>query len=201
MLELPEAAAALRASAVLVYPTETFFAIGCLALDAAAVEKIFAAKHRPDGKTLPLLAADAAQVDMVADMGAMPQPLRRFWPGPLTVLLPARPGLPPALVNAEGKVAVRVTPHPQAAALARAAGAPLTSSSANISGRAAVSSLAALEDALLSRVDGMLAGCPRTDGGLPSTVVEPLGRGALRLLREGAVPPNRLRHAGWNIVA
>ncbi len=199
LLDVAAAARALRASGVLVYPTETFFAIGCLAGDAAGVAAVFRAKMRPPTRTLPLLAADAAQAAQVVDMRAMPAGLDVFWPGPLTVLLPACAGLPAALVNGQGKAAVRVTPHPLAAALARAAGGPLTSSSANISGHASVSEVRMLEPTLLARVSGVLDGCPRTAGGEPSTLVEPLGGKDLRLLRRGAVTEETLEQAGWRL--
>ena len=179
LLDVAAAARALRASGVLVYPTETFFAIGCLAGDAAGVAAVFRAKMRPPTRTLPLLAADAAQAAQVVDMRAMPAGLDVFWPGPLTVLLPACAGLP--------------------AALARAAGGPLTSSSANISGHASVSEVRMLEPTLLARVSGVLDGCPRTAGGEPSTLVEPLGGKDLRLLRRGAVTEETLEQAGWRL--
>ena len=121
-MELAQAAEFLRSGGALVFPTETFYGVGCLAANADAVARVYQLKRRPVHKPLPLLAAHAAQVDEVAELAAMPRGLLSFWPGPLTVLLPARPCLPPALVNGEGLAAVRVTPHPLAAQLAVEAG-------------------------------------------------------------------------------
>ncbi|MBO5490817.1 MAG: Sua5/YciO/YrdC/YwlC family protein, partial [Desulfovibrio sp.] len=124
--DLDAAARLLRRGGVLAFPTETLSGLGCLALDAAAVAQVYQLKRRPVHKPLPLLAADAAQADAVADLAAMPQDLRAFWPGPLTVLLPGRAVLPPALKDSRGRAAVRVTSHPRAAALALRAGGALT---------------------------------------------------------------------------
>lgn len=97
----------------MIFPTETFYGLGCLAADAAAVGRIYQLKRRPVQRPLPLLAADAAQAGNVVRLEAAPPELvARFWPGPLTLLLPARPGLPEPLLSAGGKAAVRVSPHP-----------------------------------------------------------------------------------------
>ena len=223
-MDLAQAARFLRAGGVLIFPTETFYGMGCLAAHAEAVARVYQLKCRPVHKPLPLLAAHAAQVDDVAELAAMPKGLAAFWPGPLTVLLPARACLPQALVNAEGQVAVRVTPHPLAAQLAVEAGGPLTASSANLSGGEAVRSPQQLAPALLDALrhaaqempisasgkdllqnqQPILLGGPPPAGGLPSTVVEPLGcakdgTGRLRMLRAGAVSVAELVAAGFTV--
>ena len=222
-MDLVQSARFLRAGGVLIFPTETFYGMGCLAAHADAVARVYQLKHRPVHKPLPLLAASAAQVDEVAELAAMPKGLEAFWPGPLTVLLPARARLPQALVNAEGLVAVRVTPHPLAAQLAVEAGGPLTASSANLSGGEAVRSPQQLDPALLDALHRMakemssvssdahmhnhqplLLGGPLPAGGLPSTMVEPLGsaRGGavrLRMVRNGAVSAAELEAAGFTV--
>ena len=223
-MDLAQAARFLRAGGVLIFPTETFYGMGCLAAHAEAVARVYQLKCRPVHKPLPLLAAHAAQVDDVAELAAMPKGLAAFWPGPLTVLLPARACLPQALVNAEGQVAVRVTPHPLAAQLAVEAGGALTASSANLSGGEAVRSPQQLAPALLDALrhaaqempisasgkdllqnqQPILLGGPPPAGGLPSTVVEPLGcakdgTGRVRMLRAGAVSVAELVAAGFTV--
>ena len=223
-MDLAQAARFLRAGGVLIFPTETFYGMGCLATHAEAVARVYQLKCRPVHKPLPLLAAHTAQVDDVAELAAMPKGLAAFWPGPLTVLLPARACLPQALVNAEGLVAVRVTPHPLAAQLAVEAGGALTASSANLSGGEAVRNPQQLDPALLDALQQMaqeipmpasgkdfmhnqqpiLLGGPPPAGGLPSTVVEPLGcakegAGRLRVLRAGAVSVAELVAAGFTV--
>ena len=223
-MDLAQAARFLRGGGAVVFPTETFYGVGCLAAHAQAVARVYQLKRRPVHKPLPLLAAHAAQVDEVAELAAMPSGLAAFWPGPLTVLLPARACLPQALVNDQGLVAVRVTPHPLAAQLAVEAGGALTASSANLSGGEAVRSPQQLDPALLDALQQMaqeipmpasgkdfmhnqqpiLLGGPPPAGGLPSTVVEPLGcakegAGRLRVLRAGAVSVAELVAAGFTV--
>jgi L-threonylcarbamoyladenylate synthase len=201
LVSVAEAARLLRASGLLVFPTETFFALGGLAADASAVRRVYAVKMRPASSPLPILAATMAQVAAVVRLDTAPLPLlQRFWPGALTVLLPAQATLPAALVNAQGKAAVRISPHPWARAVALAAGGALTASSANISGHSPAQSVQQLEPALLARVDAVLRGCPRTAGGLPSTLVEPCGKGLLRILRHGAVQDRLFEQAGYTII-
>lgn len=97
----------------MVFPTETFYGLGCLAADATAVARIYQLKRRPVQRPLPLLAADAAQAGAVVRLEAAPQALtERFWPGPLSLLLPARPGLPAPLVSAGPKRAARRARRP-----------------------------------------------------------------------------------------
>lgn len=203
----------------MVFPTETFYGLGCLAADATAVARIYQLKRRPVQRPLPLLAADAAQAGAVVRLEAAPQALtERFWPGPLSLLLPARPGLPAPLVSAgaekggtAGKAALRVSSHPLAACLARLAEGALTASSANLSGRAPARRLEELDPELLAalaalgHLGGLLPAVSQAEqphGGAPSTLVEPLspggdGRPRLRLLRAGAVSAQALTQAGF----
>lgn len=207
-IDLDAAARRLRSGGVIIFPTETFYALGCLALQPDAVALIYQLKHRSLHTPLPLLAADMAQANTVADLQALPQELQAFWPGPLTVLLPAHPCVPTLLRNKRGHVAVRVTSHPLAASLARRSGGVLTASSANRSGLPAVCRVEALDTDLLAEVSATALGTNfwvsdddpagpilRADGvqpagGLPSTIVEPVPGPdffRLRILREGAV--------------
>jgi L-threonylcarbamoyladenylate synthase len=184
----------LRRGGIVAYPTETFYGLGALARDAAAVDRLARAKGRPDGKPLPLLAADRAQVDEVAELGEVAARLAAgFWPGPLTLVLPARPGLPAAITAGSGAVGVRVPGSDVARALARAAGGAIVSTSANLSGEPPPATPGAIAPALASRLDAVLDG-GRTPGGLPSTVVAVVG-GGLRLVRDGAVPFARVEAA------
>lgn len=218
-IKLDDAARRLDAGALLVYPTETFYGIGCRADHAEAILRVFAAKRRASGMALPLILADAAQLPLVTaiapELEAAVQRLAAFWPAPLTLLLPVLPSLPAALTAGTGKVAVRVSAHPAARALAEACAFPVVSSSANISGRPAVTSSASLDPDLLA----FLSTGPAPDGvfdpslafpealppggGMASTIVEPVpasGRIALRVLREGALPLSHLAEAGFTFL-
>ncbi len=117
------AAAVLRRGGVVAYPTETFYGLGALARDAGAVARLAAAKGRPDGKPLPLLAADRAGAEEVAVLDGVARRLAdRLWPGPVTLVVPARPGLPALIEAGTGTVGIRVPGSEVARALARAAG-------------------------------------------------------------------------------
>lgn len=209
--DIADAARCLQQGGLALFPTETFYAVGCLARCAEAVARVYQVKQRPVQRPLPLLAGSREQLLPLVRLDAAPSGLlERFWPGALTVALPLLPDaaetLSPALAAAlsrEGLAAVRVSPHPAAAALARLAGGVLTSSSANLSGHEAVRDPDALDPRLLQALDGprdvILAAPPRPAGGLPSTIVRPGSLGFLHVLRQGAVSLDSLRAAGFSI--
>lgn len=192
---------------LLLYPTETFFGIGCRADNAEAVRRVFSCKKRSLSMPLPVILADANQLDLVAcpgrDLSDDLASLFSFWPGPLTLLLPARADLPEALTGGSGKIAARVSSHPSARALAKFCGFPIVSSSANISGRPAVTCASELDPELLQALcpstDGVLDEAPAPGGGEASTIMEVLGGRSLRLLRKGALPVSELEQAGFTI--
>jgi L-threonylcarbamoyladenylate synthase len=185
---LASAAACLRGGGIVVYPTETFYGLGTLASLPGALARLAAAKLRPAGKPLPLIAADRGQVEEVASL-VSPLARRlagRFWPGPLTLVLPAARGLDEILTGGSDTIAVRIPGSDVARALAARAGGPLVSTSANLSGEPPPTRIDQLSAELVARVDLVLDG-GATPGGLPSTVVSALG-GAPELVRSGAVP-------------
>lgn len=180
------AAEVLRRGGLVVYPTETFYGLGCLATAEDALERLRVAKLRPEGKPLPLVAADRGQVEALAVLaGAAARLADRFWPGPLTLVLPAGPRVPDAITAGTGTVAIRVAGSAVARGLAARAGGALVSTSANPCGGPPPARVEALDAALRARVDHVLDGGP-TPGGLPSTIVS-LEDGVPRLLRAGAL--------------
>lgn len=185
--EVEVAVAALRQGSLVVYPTETFYGLGALATLPSALGRLAAAKLRPPGKPLPLVAADATMAFALwAEVPAVARVLARsFWPGPLTLVAAAEPGLP-APVTMGGAVGVRVPGSGLARELCRRAGGPVIATSANPSGGPPPASVEQLDPELLARIDLVLDG-GRTPGGLPSTVVQ-VGVDGPRLLRAGAVP-------------
>lgn len=198
LLDAESAADRLRRGGVVIYPTETFFGVGCRVTDAVAVARVYQAKRRNVHLPLPVICGDRRQLARVAVVDAVLEPLlERFWPGPLTVLLPARSCVPGNVTAGTGNIAARLSPHAVARALALAVGEPLVSSSANISGRLAVTEPAALDPELLDRVDGVLADGEAPAGGLPSTLVRMTAEGRLHVLRVGAVEPASLAAAGF----
>ena len=199
-VDLKHAAALMLDGHPVIFPTETFFALGSRALDADATARVYRAKHRSTVRPLPLILGNWEQLEMVAKTPDELMPLlQRFWPGPLSVLFPARLRVPDILTGGTGRVAVRLSSHPVARALAEAVGEPITSSSANISGTSAVVSSAQLDRELLVSVKGVLDEPPAPAGGLPSTLVERLDDGRLRILRSGAISPAEIVAAGFEV--
>jgi L-threonylcarbamoyladenylate synthase len=197
------AARILRSGGLLVYPTETFYALGGSALRPETAQKIYALKRRDKALPLPLIIGSPEQLpQLVPAPGPLALELmRRCWPGPLTILLPALPGLPPSIVNAQGKLALRLSAHPEARRLCLRAGLPLLSTSANLSGLPPASRPDEL-DPLLFQEGGadLYAAGPFPSGGAPSTIVEPLeSDGRLRLIRAGALPLEDLLEPGYTL--
>lgn len=183
--ELAAAAALLRAGELVAFPTDTVYGVGAIAWDRAAVAKLYTAKLRSPDKAIPLLLADSADLDLVAS-GVSPAARRlaeRFWPGPLTLVVPRAAGVPDEVTAGGATVAVRVPDHPLARALIRLAGAPLATTSANLSGHPSPVTAGEVAAQLAGRVALILDGgrCP---GGVPSTLVDASGA-APRILREG----------------
>ena len=179
--------AALGIGALVAYPTDTLYGLGANAFDDAAVERVFEAKGRPRGMPIPLLLSDSDWLAQVA-MDVPPLAVRlaqAFWPGPLTMVLPAGPRVP-ALVTARGwTVAVRVPDHPVPRELARRLGAPITGTSANPSGGPDPYTADDVRQRMGSAVAFVIEGGPAPTG-RPSTVLD-ITCDPPRLLREGAL--------------
>lgn len=127
----------MRIGAVIAYPTEAVYGLGCDPLDAAAVARLLDLKQRPASAGLILIAADFAQLEPFLEplSPALRRTVFATWPGPVTWLLPARPEVPVWLRGQHDSLAVRVTAHAGSAALCRAFGGALVSTSANPHGR------------------------------------------------------------------
>jgi L-threonylcarbamoyladenylate synthase len=184
---LEAAAGVLLGGRLVAFPTETFYGLGAHALDETAVARIFRAKGRPADKPLLVLVESLAMMEWVAQ--EVPDRARRlmakYWPGPLTLVLPARADLPVALTAGTGTIGVRLSGHPVARALVHAIGAPVTAPSANRHDGAAPRTADEVLAALGSGVDLVLDGGP-TPGGLPSTVLDVTAVPPV-VLRPGAV--------------
>lgn len=197
-LDLDGAVQALKKGNILVYPTETLYALGCDAANARAALRVAALKARPRSKPFPLVLGSVAQLaalcpDLPAEMRIDLERLAAgFWPGPLSVLLPTRPDLPPLARDEAGFSSVRVSPHPTVQALCAALEGPLVATSANVSGRPATADPAGLDPEILRGADGLLLGHPLPGGGKPSTLLRLLGRGKVQILRPGAVAADAL---------
>jgi L-threonylcarbamoyladenylate synthase len=160
----------LRQGAVLAYPTEGVFGVGCDPRFEPGLERVLAIKGRSARMGLILVAASVAQVLEFACAvgGERMSEVLQSWPGPVTWVLPARRGVSPLVTGGRDTVAVRVTAHPVAAALCAAFGRAVVSTSANLSGRPAARSALAARRALGAELDGVVPG--RVSGGGPSVI-------------------------------
>ncbi len=185
MTELEQAAELLRAGRLVAFPTETVYGLGANALDPAAVGRIFAAKGRP--LSSPLI-VHVATVEMARELAVeWPETAdalaRRFWPGPLTIVVPKRPSVPDVVTAGLPSVALRIPAHPMALALLQAAGIPLAAPSANRFTGLSPTTAQHVRDGLGSAVDLILDGGPCAVG-IESTVISLAGTKP-RILRPG----------------
>ncbi len=189
-----EVAASLRGGALLIYPTDTLYAIGCCALDAAAVKRLREAKGRETDKPLSVIVTDLTQArSLAARWSEQAQRLAdAFWPGPLTLVVPAAQTLPSELLAGASGVAVRVPASNVARMLAQGAG-PLVATSANLAGHGPCVTV----DLALSTFPLATLGFDvgRLDGA-PSTIVDLTDpAGGFRILREGRIERSRIEEA------
>ncbi len=189
-----QAARVLRDGGVVVIPTDTVYGLAASVLRPAAVDRVFEIKQRPPAMRVPVLLATAADLPiLVSDIPQISWKLiDRFWPGALTLVMPARPSVPTAITNGGASVAVRVPGSLTALTLLQVLGEPIVGTSANISGQPAITRGAEAPlslpgvDAVLVRDEDL--------GGAPSTVVDLTGD-TPSIIRAGAVSADAIRAA------
>jgi L-threonylcarbamoyladenylate synthase len=184
--QIAQAAAILRRGGLVAFPTETVYGLGANALDTAAVRRIFEVKQRP--ATSPLI-VHAASETMARAYAAVWSPAardlaRRFWPGPLTLVVPKKPVIPDIVTAGLATVGLRVPAHPVAIALIRAAGVPVAAPSANRFTQLSPTSAEHVRASLGDAVDMILDG-GSTPVGIESTVLSLVG--VPTLLRPGMI--------------
>ena len=180
-------AAVIRSAGIIALPTDTLYGLAADPFNPVAVRRIFEVKSREQGRALPLVAADADQIARwLAPLSPTVERLAaRFWPGPLTLLVPAPSALAADVAGGTGRVGVRVPAHAVARALCRAAGVVLTATSANISGEPPTEDPERVALSLGDRIELLLDAGP-TPGGRPSTIAD-VSSGEPRLVRAGAI--------------
>jgi L-threonylcarbamoyladenylate synthase len=187
-----EAVAVLRAGGVIALPTDTVYGLGVALPTPGGIERLFHVKRRPPERGIVLLLADPAQMSELAIVTPAAEALAAaLWPGGLTLILEQRPDvtLPAVLTGGATTIGLRVPDHDAPRALARALG-PLPVTSANVSGQPEAPDAPAILGQLGDAIDLILDGGPAT-GGPASTVVDVTGE-RIRILRPGAVSPDRL---------
>jgi L-threonylcarbamoyladenylate synthase len=181
----------LRTGGVVAYPTDTLYGLAVDSRSPAAIERLFAAKGRDASVAVPLIAASLEQAQDAAIFGDRDvRVARAFWPGPLTIVMPARPSIAATMLAGGTTVAIRVPSHAVARRLAEAFGFPLTATSANRTGQPPASTGAEVIAAINVGID-LLIDAGAVAGGLPSTIVE-IGSSGPRLVRRGAVAWERV---------
>jgi L-threonylcarbamoyladenylate synthase len=184
---LTKAAELIRAGELVAFPTETVYGLGANALNPAAIAKIYAAKGRPP--TSPLI-VHVSSIEMARSLVCQwperaEQLARKFWPGPLTLVLPKQPHVPDRLTAGLATVGIRMPAHPIALDLIREAGVPIAAPSANPFTQLSPTTAQHVRDALADRVAMVLDGGP-SEVGIESTVLSLAGPDAI-LLRPGMV--------------
>jgi L-threonylcarbamoyladenylate synthase len=197
------AANILQDGGLVAFPTDTVYGLGALIWNEASIARMYAAKERPREKAIPILVAGVEEARrLVGELPSVAEALiQRFWPGPLTIVVPCGDRLPDGITSGTGAVALRAPDHPVTLRLLEEIGQPLAVTSANRSGATDPLAAGDVFAQLGGRIDAVLDGgqCP---GGRPSTVlsaaVEPP-----RVLRSGPIEPSdlseALRQAGFEV--
>lgn len=176
---------------IVAYPTETIYGLGVKYDDEKALMRLYALKHRPHEKTIPIIISSVNQLSLlVPSVNSTAQYLiEKFWPGPLTLVFDALSGLNSYITCAD-KIAVRIPGESFALDLVRAAGFPITATSANLSGRPAARDVTMISMYFNDHIDLIIDG-GTSQGSQPSTIVDVTRQKAV-ILREGAIAASRI---------
>jgi len=187
-----EAAGIICSGGVVVFPTTSLYGLAADASDPVAIEKVFAIKQRPLNKPILILVPDVRDIrSLVQEIPpAVERIMTALWPGNLTLIFKSGSALSPILTAGTGKIGIRLPVFPVARRLVRAAGRPITATSANISGQTGCSQIADLDSSVSAAVDLILDAGP-LKGGAGSTILD-VSQYPPVLLREGAIPLSTL---------
>lgn len=195
--DVERAAEIVRQGGLVAFPTETVYGLGANALSVEAVGRIFAAKRRPSWDPLIVHVDGLEMVSRVARLEGRSRELaERYWPGPLTLLLPRAAAVPDAVTAGRPLVGVRVPAHAVARALIRLAAVPIAAPSANLFGHTSPTTAQHVLDDLDGRIDAVLDGGP-TEVGVESTVAEVVEGGDVVIYRAGGVDLDGFDSTTW----
>ena len=193
--KIQEGVALLKNGGVIAYPTDTVYGLGAGMEFRQAVERVYQIKERPMSMPLPLLIADIAQLDNLTESVSETANtlIKQFWPGGLTLVFKAIPGVPEIITAGANTVAIRIPAHPVALALIRGLGMPLVGTSANLSGKASALTADEVGEQIGDRIDMVVDGgrCP---GGIESTIIDVSGEKP-KILRAGAITEQEIEKA------
>ena len=190
--QIAVALAALKHGDAIVFPTETLYGLAADALNAAAVEKIYRLKGRDPNNPIPVLISDRAMLDLLgSEIPPLAEPLiTEFWPGPLTLVLPARRDIPGPLVNSSGGVGIRISNQPIATELVRGLGRPLTATSANPSGKPPAHTVEEARNYFAADIAVFLDSGPRMSK--TGSTVAAISRDKIKIIRAGEIARSEL---------
>lgn len=184
------AAEQIKSGQVLGMPTDTFYGLAADPFNLRAVDRVYEIKSRSRHKPLSLLIESEEQAEMLA-RDPLPDNFyilaRKFWPGPLTIIVPAASRLPLKVTANTGNIAIRIPQAKIPLQVIRAAGVPITATSANLSGESECTSAQAVREQLHERIPIIVDGGP-SPREVASTIVDLSEDGGWRLLRQGAIP-------------
>jgi L-threonylcarbamoyladenylate synthase len=198
---LEKASGILKGDGIIAYPTETFYGLGVKFDNIAALRRLYRIKHRSMDKALPLIIGEKLMLQLIASSitGSAEKLAEKFWPGPLTLLLPAKPDISGFITAKTGKIAVRVPGESFALNLARSLGFPITATSANISGMPPADNADDVSRYFGDAID-LIIDCGKTPGGKPSTIID-ASEEKIQILRAGAISAEEvsavLRNQTW----
>lgn len=177
----------LKNSGIIAYPTESFYALGVLATDENAIKKLYKLKKRSADKPLPIIIGD---IDSLASIvRSIPAPaeelIRKYWPGPLTLIFDAQDDVPDLLTGTKRKLAVRIPGESAALHIARTLKVPITSTSANPSGKPPAEEIDTIIRYFGDKID-LIIDAGKTPGGKPSTIIDVTATPP-KVLREGSI--------------
>lgn len=182
----------LRQGQVICYPTETIYGLGADVLNKRAVKRIYDLKSRDYGLPISILVSDFKMMrEFVAEVPERALSLmRKYWPGPMTICLPASQKLPKGLLSNTNKVGIRISSHPIAAAIVERFGSPVTTTSANLTDFPPSLNVKHVQKYFGVKIPCIVDGgeCDPSKG---STVID-IGEDTMRIIREGAVPADEV---------
>ena len=189
LTQIKEVAQIVKQGGIIIYPTETIYGLGGNALDREVVRKVYYLKKRPFSKPLSVLIESKDWVKrLVAQLPPVANLLiEQFWPGPLTVVLPATESIPEEIRANRNTIALRISSHPVCAQLLYWCQCPLISTSVNYSGEQSIFKVSEIPEDILQGVEAVID-VGESNSQLPSTVVEVTPDNEIKILREGIIP-------------
>jgi len=188
MNEIKKAAKTIKSGGIIAFPTETSYGLGASIFYPDTLERIFQIKKRDDDKPLLLLLPDTTHLDILVSHipKIADEIMRNFWPGPVTLIFPAKIGIPWQITAKTNKVGVRISSNPWALALIKEVGHPITATSANTAGTESCNSAEEVRENLFDPAPDYILDGGKTTGGNPSTIID-VSVDPLRLVRKGAI--------------